>query len=54
MNLLAILLTVLFVGLKLAGYIAWAWVWVLAPLWIWLILFFVVWAIIFAAFVSKA
>lgn len=26
-------LTVLFVGLKLTGYIAWPWVWVLAPLW---------------------
>lgn len=28
------LLTVLFVGLKLTGYIAWAWGWVLAPLWV--------------------
>lgn len=28
------LLTVLFVGLKLTGYIAWSWWWVLAPLWI--------------------
>jgi hypothetical protein len=28
------LLTVLFIGLKLTGYIAWPWVWVLAPLWI--------------------
>jgi hypothetical protein len=28
------LLTVLFVGLKLTGYIAWPWVWVLSPLWI--------------------
>lgn len=27
------LLTVLFVGLKLTGYIDWPWVWVLAPLW---------------------
>ena len=26
------LLTVLFVGLKLTGYIDWPWVWVLAPL----------------------
>ena len=28
------LLTVLFIGLKLTGYIAWSWWWVLAPLWI--------------------
>lgn len=28
------LLTVLFVGLKLTGQIAWSWVWVFAPLWI--------------------
>ena len=28
------LLTVLFVGLKLTGHIAWSWVWVLSPLWI--------------------
>ena len=28
------LLTVLFVGLKLTGYIAWSWWWVLSPLWI--------------------
>lgn len=28
------LLTILFVGLKLAGYINWSWWWVLSPLWI--------------------
>lgn len=28
------LLTVLFIGLKLTGYITWSWVWVLSPLWI--------------------
>jgi len=28
------LLTVLFVGLKLTGYIAWSWWWVLSPLWL--------------------
>ena len=27
-------LTVLFIGLKLTGYITWPWVWVLSPLWI--------------------
>lgn len=28
------LLTILFIGLKLTGYIAWNWFWVLCPLWI--------------------
>lgn len=28
------LLGVLFIGLKLTGYISWPWVWVLAPFWI--------------------
>lgn len=28
------LLTVLFVGLKLTGYIDWSWWWVLSPIWI--------------------
>jgi hypothetical protein len=28
------LLTILFIGLKLTGYIGWSWWWVLSPLWI--------------------
>ena len=28
------LLTLLFIGLKLTGYITWSWIWVLAPLWV--------------------
>lgn len=28
------MLTILFVGLKLAGVISWSWWWVLSPLWI--------------------
>ena len=28
------LLTILFIGLKLTGYITWSWIWVLAPIWI--------------------
>ena len=28
------LLTLLFIGLKLTGHIAWNWLWVLSPLWI--------------------
>ena len=27
------LLTILFIGLKLTGYIDWSWWWVLSPLW---------------------
>ena len=30
----ASLLTLLFVGLKLTGFISWSWLWVLSPLWI--------------------
>jgi len=36
------LLTVLFIGLKLTGYIDWSWLWVLSPLWISLALVLVV------------
>ena len=32
------LLTIVFIVLKLTGYIDWDWIWVLAPLWIGLIL----------------
>lgn len=28
------MLTILFIGLKLTGYVDWAWTWVLSPLWI--------------------
>lgn len=28
------LLTIVFITLKLTGYIAWSWLWVLAPLWV--------------------
>jgi hypothetical protein len=33
------LLTLLFIGLKLAGAVHWSWWWVLSPLWIGLALF---------------
>lgn len=33
------LLTVLFIGLKLTGFITWSWWWVLSPMWISMILF---------------
>ena len=28
------LLTILFVALKLTGYITWSWIWVFSPIWI--------------------
>jgi hypothetical protein len=36
MKLLSILLTVLFIGLKLTNIITWSWIWVISPLWIWI------------------
>ena len=42
------LLTVLFVGLKLTGAIAWSWWWVLSPLWIVAGLAVVVFAVLLA------
>lgn len=47
---LAILLTVLFVGLKLTGYITWSWIWVLSPIWIDIALFIL---IIIVAVIAK-
>lgn len=29
-----VLLTIVFIVLKLTGYIAWSWLWVLSPLWL--------------------
>lgn len=28
------MLTILFIGLKLTGYISWSWLWVISPIWI--------------------
>jgi hypothetical protein len=42
------LLTVLFVGLKLTGYIAWPWIWVLSPIWISFLIFIAIAAIMLA------
>lgn len=36
------LLTVLFIGLKLANYINWSWWWILSPVWISIIFLIVV------------
>lgn len=50
---LSTLLLVLFVGLKLTGYITWSWWWVLAPLWIPLCFSMIVLLIVCATKVSK-
>ena len=41
------LLTVLFIGLKLTGYINWPWLWILSPMWISLLLAIVILGIAF-------
>jgi hypothetical protein len=45
------LLTTLFIGLKLTGYIDWSWWWVLSPLWIPFAIVLVCMAIIFSIYV---
>ena len=35
------LLTLIFITLKLTGYITWSWVWVLSPLWITFLIAFI-------------
>ena len=36
------MLTIVFIALKLMGYITWSWIWVLSPLWLgFVIIFFV-------------
>lgn len=39
-------LTLLFIGLKLTGFITWPWLWVLAPLWVGLAVALVVIAVV--------
>jgi len=47
------LLTILFVGLKLTGYIDWSWWWVVSPLWIPLVVVFLVFLILVIAVLVK-
>ena len=44
------LLTILFIGLKLTGHIAWSWWWVLSPLWIGLSIALLILAAVFALY----
>lgn len=48
------LLAILFIGLKLLGYIGWSWVWVLAPLWFPAAISFVILCVMFGAAVATA
>jgi hypothetical protein len=43
------LLTIVFITLKLTGYIAWSWWWVLSPLWIGFLLALVILGIVLLA-----
>lgn len=45
------LLTLLFIGLKLTGYITWSWVWVLSPMWI---VFLIIFTILMVAEIKKS
>ena len=49
------LLTIVFITLKLTGYITWSWLWVLAPLWgpLVFVLLFLLIILVFAAIFSK-
>jgi hypothetical protein len=42
------LLTILFIGLKLTGYITWSWWWVLSPIWIGILVVLVIMVIVVA------
>jgi hypothetical protein len=50
-NIFPSLLLVLFIGLKLTGYVAWSWWWVMSPMWIPLI--FVLFIVGFALVKNK-
>jgi hypothetical protein len=41
------LLTIVFIVLKLTGYINWSWLWVLSPLWISFLIFALVFTVIY-------
>lgn len=49
------LLTIVFITLKLTGFINWSWLWVLSPLWITAILVLATFAVVFGIiFYSRA
>jgi len=48
------LLSILFIGLKLAGFITWSWVWVLSPIWIFVILWIIFLCVVFVRAANPA
>ena len=48
------LLTILFIALKLMGYISWSWWWVLAPIWMPFVLILVIFVVmlVFVTFLN--
>lgn len=48
------LLAVLFIALKLLGYIKWPWLWVLAPLWLGLLLWVFVFSLIILVAIAQS
>jgi hypothetical protein len=47
------LLTILFIGLKLTGFIQWGWWWVLAPIWVSSIVSILIFGLVLIAFFIK-
>lgn len=47
------ILCLIFITLKLTGYIAWSWLWVLAPIWIPISIIFVVFVIVGMLYVAE-
>lgn len=47
------LLTILFIGLKLANYIDWSWWWVLSPIWITTLILFAIFGVALAVYSLK-
>lgn len=47
------LLTIVFITLKLTGYITWSWVWVLSPIWIMTIVLFLILGLAFWVSIKK-
>ena len=47
------LLAILFIGLKLTGYITWSWWWVLSPIWITFVVVFLIIAVFLGIVIYK-
>lgn len=47
------LLTILFIGLKLTGYVGWSWWWVLSPIWLTPVVIFTIVFLILVIAVAK-